>query len=169
VTEFVCRECGCINEVAEKTAPRQLEPQRSYADHNMFWAIVTAACKNWPESHPFQPHGVNEKARIENLYGWLLVEVGYVDVGDVQSHEVHSIHVGLTAARRTQKRGRPLHYWRLAPTESGWQLITPRSLSKDAAGKRLFEDVRSQVYEVIEVTLGRPIESLKSGARQEAA
>lgn len=147
--------------------PYKPQHQRSDADHGMFWAIIDAACKNWPEDHPFRPTGVNQEDRKNNLYGWLLVEVGYVDVGDVESHEVYSLDKGLHAARRHVK-GKKLHYWRLVETASGWQLITPRSLDKENAGKRRFEEVRSKVYELIEVVLGQPIETLKRGSRMAA-
>ena len=140
---------------------------RSDADHGMFWAIVTKACKNWPETHPFKPNGLTDEDRVNNLYGWLLVEVGYVDVGDIESHEAHNVNAGLHTARRVVK-GKKLHYWRLIETPTGWQLIVPKSLDYKTAGKRQFEDVRSKVYEIIETVLGTPIETLKREAKMAA-
>jgi hypothetical protein len=127
----------------------------------MFRAVIDVACRNWPHDHPFQPNGVDDQDRTNNLYGYLLVEAGYVDTVDVESHDVADLEPSLNLQRRYVKR-KPLHYWRLAPTPSGWQLITPRSLDYESAGKRTFEAVRSKVYEIIEVTLGRPIETLKT-------
>lgn len=141
---------------------------RSDPDHGMFWAIIHAACKSWQEDHPFQPTGLDERERAKNLYGWLLVEVGYVDVGSIESHEVHSVNAGLSAARRVVK-GKKLHYWRLIETPTGWQLITPKSLDYKSAGKRKYEEVRSEVYATIESVLGVPIEQLKRETQREAA
>lgn len=153
-------------DVGQGTCPHCKQPwlHRSDADHGMFWATINSACKNWPSEHPFQPSGVNDKDRADNLYGWLLVEVGYADVGDIESHEIYAIDVGLRAARRTVK-GKKLHYWRMRETPTGWQLITPKSLDYKTAGKRQFEDVRSAVYEIIESVLGVPVETLKHEAR----
>jgi hypothetical protein len=134
----------------------------------MFWAIITAACSSWPHKHPFQPTGVTEKDRVNNLYGWLLVEAGYVHIGHLESHEAHAVNVGLTVARREVK-GKKVHYWRLVPTDTGWELITPKSLDKQTAGKRQFEDVRGAVYSIIETVLGTPIETLKREARMPSA
>lgn len=151
-----CPHCGCEIDFAPVS-------QRSSADHNMFWATVAKACQSWPHSHRFQPTGVSPKDRVNNLYGWLLVEIGYVDTLDIESHEVHAVDVGFRVARR--KKDSKIHYWRLTQTETGWQLITPRSTNKLTAGKRQFEDVRSRVYEIIEVTLGVKVEDLKREAK----
>lgn len=143
-----CRECG---------APMR---QRSDIDHRMFWAIVHRAFSNWPEQHPFCPMDASE------LYGWLLIEAKHCVSGEIKETAINAIRksarVFLDLAGESEH---PIYYMRLAPTKHGVKVTIPKSLSYKSVGKRQFEDVRSRVYEIIEVTLGVKVEDLKREAK----
>jgi hypothetical protein len=71
VTEFVCRECGCINDVAEKPAPRR---PRSHQQLKRLMAVCEAALHQWPSSAEFRPKNK------DHLRYFLEVECGHFDV-----------------------------------------------------------------------------------------
>lgn len=138
--------------------------QRSRIDHGMFWAIIQRTFESWPERHPFCPDNKDE------LYGWLLIEVGYSVSGEVHDQDINAIRKSARVFMDLAgESDHPIYYMRLKRTARGVRVTIPKSLSYKSAGKRQFEDTRGKVYELIEVTLGVKIEDLKIEARQEAA
>jgi hypothetical protein len=147
-----CSECG---------GPKQ---HRSDIDHGMFWAIITRAFKNWPEQHEFCPMDKYE------LYGWLLIEAEHCVSGLVEDKDTNAIRKSArTFLDLAGESEHPIYYMRLVVARNGVKVTIPKSLSYKTAGKRKFEDVRSKIYEIIEVTLNVKIEDLKREARREAA
>ena len=143
-----CRECG---------APKR---QRSDIDHGMFWAVVERAFRNWPEAHEFCPMDKYE------LYGWLLIRVDYCVSGEIHDRDINAIRKSARVFMELcGESDHPIYYMDLKPTTNGVRVKIPKSLSYKSAGKRRFEDVRSKVYEIIELTLGVKIEELKREAK----
>ena len=132
---------------------------RGDADHRMFWSIMKIAYDTWPEAHEFQPLGKM------HLYGWLLIEVGYIHEPpiEIESRNVEFVQAILMAVFPAIKS--KIHCIRFVPTAKGVRVLIPKSLDYKTAGKRQYEDVRSKVYELIEVTLGVPVEQLKREAK----
>ena len=144
------------------TCPHCRQPwvHRSDADHGMFWAIIHRAFENWPEDHSYCPNDINE------LYGWLLVEAKHSVSGEIKDRNINAIRKSArTFFNLTGESDHDIYYMRLEPTKSGVRVTIPKSLSYKKAGKRKFEEVRSLVYEIIEVTLNTNIENLKREAR----
>ena len=143
-----CRECG---------GPKR---QRSDIDHGMFWAVIEKAFQSWPEQHPFCPMDKNE------LYGWLLIEADYCVSGEIKDRDINAIRKSARVFMDLcGESDHPIYYMSLKPTKNGVHVTIPKSLSYKTAGKRRFEDTRSKVYEIIEVTLGVKIEDLKREAK----
>ncbi len=151
-SDLHCADCG---------STRLAGRHRSDSDHGMFWAVVERAYENWPESAGFQP------SSKDHLYGWLLIEARHLESAEVESDDTDTV---LAAGKAFFKlAGRKIHCVRMYRMEHGVRIVIPKSLSYRAADKRTFEDVRSKVYEIIEATLGVPIETLKKEAEREAA
>jgi hypothetical protein len=129
----------------------------------MFWAIIERAFESWPERHHFCPSDKYE------LYGWLLVEVGYCVSGEVQDKDINAIRKSARVFMDLAgESDHDIYYMRLKATTRGVRVTIPKSLSYKSAGKKQFEETRSKVYEAVEATLGVPIEMLKHEARTAA-
>ena len=129
----------------------------------MFWAVIKLAYDNWPNNHEFEPLG------RDHLYGWLLIEAGYIHEPPIEIESrnkdfVRDIIMAVFPAIKSK-----IHCIRFIPTAKGVRVLVPKSLDYKTAGKRQFEDVRSKVYQIIEDVLGVPVETLKREARREAA
>jgi len=157
------RAAAAVSPPPERAGPNcptcgQASRHRSDADHRMFWAVMKLAYDNWPE-HEFEPLG------ISHLYGWLLIEAGYIHEPPIEIESrnkdfVRDIVMALFPAIKSK-----IHCIRFVPTAKGVRVLVPKSLDYKTAGKRQFEDVRSKVYEIIESVLGVPVETLKREAR----
>jgi hypothetical protein len=154
VSDTHCGDCGSTNIVGA-------HQNRSDRDHNMFHAVIQRAYESWPETAKFQP------SSKDHLYGWLLIEAGHSESAEVESDDRNEI---IRAGRAFFKLvDRSVHCRRMFGTPSGVRISVSKSLAKKAEEKRVFEDVRSKVYEIIESILGVPIETLKREAEKEAA
>lgn len=127
--------------------------QRSTKDHKMYWAILRSALKQWPAEHRAKPFSV------ENLHGWLLIEVGHKECVDSETMDVDKEME--TARRYNGLVGRRIHCMRAFPIPGGLRICVPGPFAYDKSGKREYETVRRAVYEVIENVLGVSVEQLK--------
>lgn len=152
MSDLHCGDCGSTNVVGS-------HQNRSDRDHNMFHAVIGRAYESWPESARFQP------SSKDHLYGWLLIEAGHSESAEVESGDRDEI-IRAGKAFFTLV-GRKVHCVRMFGIPNGVRIAIPKSLAKKAEEKRPFEDIRSKVYEIIEITLGMPIETLKKEAAAE--
>ena len=139
------------------------ERHRSDADHKMFHAVIQRVFENWPEhmAEKFKP------TDAMHLYGWLLIEVEYMETAEVENKDHDAVVATVKAIYEITKR--KIHCLRIFPTEKGYRIAIPKSLSYAEAGKKKYEEVRAKVYELVEVILGVPIATLKREAQKEAA
>ena len=123
---------------------------------------------NWPDDYAeFQPEN------YKHLYGWLLYKVGHIETADmdvvIRTERDKLIATKMARAYFSLMREREIHYMRLKPFKGGTRIIVSGSLDYASAGKRKYEAVRAAMYELIEVVLGVPIETLKRESKREAA
>lgn len=127
---------------------------RSASDHGMYWAILQRAFDNWPVTHPFRP------TSKDHLHGWLLIESGHAQSVDVETENVDvakAVAKGIFEVTR-----REIHAMRIFGLHAGGiRISVPQSMSYEEAGKRKYEQMRADVYEVIETVLGVKVEELK--------
>lgn len=137
-----CHNCG------------QPMKHRSWRDHRMYWAIMRRAFDDWPHDHKFQPD------TPEHLHGWLLIETKHcistevkTDNEDVAKAIARAIF-GITA--------REIHCMRIFDAGAdGIRISVPEPFNGEDAGKRKYEQIRKDVYALIESVLGVPIETIK--------
>ena len=127
----------------------------------MFWAIIDRAYQSWPEDHEFKP------TSKYHLYGWLLIEAGHCDSVEVETKDYGVAKIFAKAFFTLTQR--EIHCMRVFETEKGMRITVPQSLSYAEAGKKKYEGVRTNVYEIIEAILGVTVEELKREAQREAA
>lgn len=127
---------------------------RSQPSHNLLFAVIDEAFKVWPDNHPFQPEDK------EHLRAYLLVKARHFDKIDIKCKSTDAVGLGtqINVLIREFSDGKaPLIHaypW-------GVRVFKPRSISYAAADRKVFNAVSETVYEIIETTLGVPIETLK--------
>jgi hypothetical protein len=145
-----CPTCG---------APKR---QRSNASHNLLFAVIAEAFKQWPTSEAFQPEDA------EHLRAYLLVKARHFDKLDVRckNSDAISLRMQLDAVIRAFCDGKPplMHAY-----PWGIRIFKPRSISYAAADRKIFNAVSEAVFQIIENAIGVKIEDLKREAQREAA
>lgn len=145
----VCEHCGVISDGKGHSDPAR----------RMFFAVVDKAWDCWPESEKFQP------ADSYHLRAFLLVKVGHFDKLDLrcENPDATSLEDQLRVVLKTISDGKPtlMHTY-----EWGIRIFWPRSVAKRAIEPKLFNEIATRVYELLEVKLGVPIDQLKREAEQ---
>lgn len=146
---MICDKCG--SPVRHRSDPH----------HRLFFSVVAKAFDSWPERATFQP------TDAEHLRSYLLVKAGHYDKLDIRcdNPDAFSLEDQLRAILSTVANRPPL----LHTYPWGVRAFWPRSISYAAADRKIFNDVSSKVFEILEATLGVPIETLKREAEREAA
>ena len=134
---------------------------RSTPHHRLFFSVIARAFESWPESEKFQPEDA------EHLRSYLLIKAGHFTKLDLrcENPDAMSLEDQLRAIIRTISDKPPLMH----SYEWGVRIFWSKSMSYSAADRKTFNEVCDKVFEIISVTLGVTIETLKREARQEAA
>ena len=134
---------------------------RSEPHHNLFFAVIARAFDSWPESAKFQPEDA------EHLRSYLLIKAGHFIKLDLvaENPDALSLEDQLRTIVRTISDKPPLMH----SYEWGVRIFWARSLSYAAADRKTFNEVCDKVFEIISITLGVPIETMKREAQKEAA
>ncbi len=136
---------------------RQVVPHpRSYERHKVLFALLKPALYYWPESETFQPNDT------EHLRARLLVQVGWRDSEDLHISGAGNSRkrtMDLTLAFLNRKRPKPpVHWEQLA---DGIRVFWPRSVSYNKCTEDQFKKILNKVTEVIENTIGVPVEQMR--------
>lgn len=146
--------------------------QRSRKEHNLFFAVLDVALRNWPERYPVQFDGDTEALRA-----WVLIEAGWTMPIDVDlttflsesgGDTTERIAVAIVAAIRSQSKGR--FGMRMYRRETGVLIVLPRSISRAEMKTKAFREAATRVYEILSEITGIPDmpAAVKSNAYQEA-
>lgn len=137
--------------------------KRSGPQHRFLFAIIAAAYENWPPQHDFKPEN------SEHLRGWLLVQVGHcdqieinlVDFIDTTGDRVIADKAALAALRAIKARLPKQTYHRLLRTNSGFVMLTPKSIAEENCPADEFQTVSDKVLSEISFIIGVPVELLR--------
>lgn len=134
---------------------------RSDPHHRMFFSVIAKAFDSWPESARFQP------VSAEHLRSYLLIKANHFNKLDVECENPDAFALedqlrGILQAVTDKPPLMHTYSW-------GVRIFWPKSISYAAADRKVFNEVSEKVFEILEATLGVPIETLKREAQQEAA
>lgn len=120
----------------------------------MYWAMMRRAFDNWPKDHRFQPD------TVEHLHGWCLIQTKHCRSAEVETKD---IEVAKSTARAIYgMANREIHCMRIFDAgEAGIRISIPDAFNSEDAGKAKYEQMRRDVYALIESTLGVRIEDIK--------
>jgi hypothetical protein len=143
-----CPECGAL-----------LFKARSVPDLRRFFAVLRKTYDNWPHAVDFQPDSE------DHLRGYLLVQAGHRHVEFLPYPEgcdnqaVKALfRMAVEAAFAAMDRRRS--HAELRVSQSGVEVITPRSIAFEALTQKEWGPIRESVEAVIERVLSVPIEIL---------
>lgn len=137
-----CPECGFI-----------LRNKRSGRLHRYYFATITNAFHNWPESHEFKPES------IDHLRVWLQKEAGYRDVVEERifgakasplQMETFFIAVN-TLMRKNRTEFVFFESYEHPPTI---RALIPRSIAYDQISDDMFGPISNSVFDIIDNVFG---------------
>ena len=144
-----CPHCGC-----------ELVKPRSVPAHRRLFGAIAAAFHHWPEGVEFKPRDP------EHLRAYLLVRIGHVDVTAIPAPEGCSSNPSLMTLFRLSVEGaaRALAsrsgYYEIRVTDTGAEVITPRSISFSVVDRREFNSIQGAVDVLIELIVGVSVDQL---------
>jgi hypothetical protein len=130
--------------------------KRSNPDHARTFALVTAAYRNWPEQHQFQPQNA------EHLRAWLICKAGpdwrnaqCTFLPDGSRDELFAI---IRDVLKDNLKKFPILY------RDGIAVISPKSMSFTAMSQAEFGRLRDAITDVIEAEIGCTVADLMQEA-----
>lgn len=142
-----CIECGAV-----------FANNRSLPDHRRLFGIIKKALPHWP-------HGDFTPRDEEQLRAFLLLKAGHTNVAFVPAEgievdpEVNGAFVKTVKATSAAMAGKG-GYVEIQPRSDGANIITPRSIKFLAVSQKDFNPLRDAVVDIIESSLGVPVEQL---------
>lgn len=133
--------------------------KRSAPDHRRLMAIIGNAFKQWPEAHPFQPDDEEE------LRAYLICKAGFsmktpIALPDpltpphIAAFQA-SIAAGIKAANG---------FAFVIPDRSGVRVVAPKSMKFAKMSQRDFAQLRDNITDILEATLGCKVDELTKEA-----
>lgn len=133
-----CPHCGVV-----------LTKHRSSPDHRRFFAVISAAFENWPETHDYQPES------REHLRAWLTCKAGYREATPVMlpddATETMRVLFRLSIEAAINAAGGVAF---VVPYRDSVAVIRPKSIAWDKVAQKEFNAIRDAVEDVIRSETG---------------
>lgn len=142
-----CVTCGTI-----------IAHPRNYARRAKLFAFLPAVLNQWPaEKTGFKP------LDRDHLRSWLLCEANFCEVDELEftGADPQRMVYQITAFMNRHHGHKYVHY---KETETGIRALIPKSISDAKCSEKDFLQVFNSIVEIVELTLGCSIETLKKEA-----
>lgn len=149
---FRCLRPGRLAVQAGRVYPMQMAENRSKASHDHFFACVTEAWKNLPESLS------GEFSSPDHLRKWALIKAGFCSRADIVcANNEEALRLAATVSRidrfsLVELSGKTVTIW------------TADSQRRDEMGRKLFQQAKERALHVISELIGTDVATLKKNA-----